>query len=360
MVTGDLSPAYGLANPPFGVGHGRSLSHYVSGFTQNATPYQAFRYTSSTYDAYGLVGTMRLAWSLPPLFVSLPENPRPGIVGQRIPNSAGLLVVSEHPAYAQAVLDAALPAITAFARLRPLDLAVDHQSLTVQQVPGADGLTPYMEDLAIVAGSINRERGLSGFAVPAPVGVGWYGFPGYQYVARDDRVLGAAPVVRHGTDDEALDLVVSPPGAALPALGFAHRYLTTSGSGSDTTTHTNHEYLVGLTLPVSFGRISMDWRGFAAPVMFFHPSFDQQHTIQCDDSEFAADVARPMLDFLTEMNPPPWCVYGTTMWFRPETPVGPEAVDWTIRFAAEFFARVSDRVWSRLGVPGNPFRPAWV
>ncbi len=261
-----LSPIDGLRCPPFGIGGQRRVSEHLTGVTSTGVPYQGFNYTSSAYDLYAGVATVRLAMCLPPFFVSLPDHPRDNITGMQIPNQVGMLVVAADVAYGQAVLEGSLMALREFARHRPLDLAIDGDSLTAIQVPlGAEALRAYCEDMAMVAQTISGNQALRQFQVPREPGQGFYGYPGSMYVERDDRLLADAPVTRVGSDHQAIAVIAMPPYQGLQAVGFTHTYQTTSYDGTTTTTQTHQEHLVSLRLPFAFGRLGVDWRGPGRP-----------------------------------------------------------------------------------------------
>ncbi len=349
------SPLDGLHCPPLGLGFQRRVGGHLTGTTSGGFPYQGFDYASTAYDEYGGVATLRLGLCLPAFFVSLPENPRVGIAGVQVPNQAGLLVVAESLAFGRAVLDGSLVTIREFARRRALDLAIDGDSLTAIQVPlGAEALREYCEDMALVARSISVDPELRRFAVPRKAGQGFYGFPGSTYVHRDDRLLADVPTTHRGSDNQALDIVAMPAQRGVQGVGFRHHYQTTSYNGTTTSTTTHASYFVRVLLPFRFGRFGFDWRGFADPLMLFVPSFERNHQISADDNTFAAEVARPMLDWLATVGPPSFVIQEQTMWFSLKVQPSPSAVEWCASFAFEFFDRVSDRVWQRLGRSGNP------
>ncbi len=349
------TPLDGLNCPPFGMGTGRRFSGQVLGYSDTGIPYQAFDYDSSTFGAYGAVGAMRIPVSLPPFFASLPTNPRPGVVGFQVPNDAGLLLVTEDESFGWAVVEHLLPSLTAFARRRPLDIAIDGDSLTVQQIPtGAPAVHAYMNDLAVVAQAVAAAAGpLSRFQRPKVPGLSFYGRPDWAYLPRDDRILATAPVTR-GRGSRTSDLVVSPSSGGVQTVGFTHSFEVTVSSGDSQSTRTDHEYVTQTSLPFQFGRVAVDWRGFAAPLIFHLPEFDDSHTVYADDRPFATEVCRPLLRWLASMNPPPFAIQGGYVWMRPPTKPDIEAVEWCHRFVLEFFARVSHKVWHHLGLPGNP------
>jgi hypothetical protein len=348
-------PLDGLRCPPFGIGFERSIAEHTTGVTSTGIPYQGFDYASTLYGKYAGVATMRLSSCLPAFFVSLPDNPRAGITGVQVPNLAGLLVVAESLAFGQAVLDGSLVAIREFARRRALDLAIDGDSLTAIQVPlGSDGLRAYCEDMSLVAASISADPELTRFVVPREPGQGFYGFPGSVYAARDDRLLATLPVRLSGNDHQALDIVALPPARGVQAMGFRHRFQTTTYDGTTVTITNQDDHYVSVSLPFPFGRFGFDWRAFGHPLMLFVPAFEHKHQISADNSSFGSDVARPMLDWLIAMEPPRFGIQDHTMWFTLKQSPTPEVVAWCASFAVEFFDRVELPVWQRLGFAGNP------
>jgi hypothetical protein len=350
------SPLDGLRCPPFGLGFERTIADHQRGVTSTGIPYQGFDYASTMCDKYAGVATMRLAMCLPAFFVSLPENPRAGIAGVQVPNRAGLLVVADSLAYGQAVLDGSLVEIREFARRRALDLAIDGDSLTAIQVPlGSDGLRAYCEDMAMVAQTISSNETLRRFTIPREPGQGFYGYPGALYVERDDRLLADSPITRNGHDHRAINVIAMAPRQGLQAVGFTHWYRTTSSdSDGNATTTTHQEHLVSLRLPFAFGRIGVDWRGLGDPIMLFAPAFEKNHQVSADDSEFGGDVVRPMIDWLSVMEPPSFAIQGSGMWFSLGTVPSPQTTQWCAAFALEFFDHVVTAVWQRLGYPSNP------
>ena len=349
------SPLDGLHCPPFGMGFERSFADHTTGVTSTGIPYQGFDYTSTLYEKYAGVATIRLSMCLPAFFVSLPQNPRAGITGVQVPNQAGLLVVAESLAFGQAVLDSSLLTIREFARRRALDLAIDGDSLTAIQVPlGSDGLRAYCEDMAIVAASISATTELQRFVVPPEPGQGFYGYPGSVYVPRDDRLLANLPGNRNGSDHQALDIIAMPPHRGVRAVGFRHRYQTTTYDGNVVTTTNQDDQYVSVALPFRFGPFGYDWRGFSRPLMLFVPTFEDRHQISAEDNRLAADVARPMLNWLLAMNPPSFGIQDQTMWFSlPQAPT-PQVTQWCASFAVEFFEHIDLAVWQRPGFAGNP------
>jgi len=333
----------------------RRVSQHRTGFTSAGIPYQGFTYTSSLYNEYAGVATLRLAMCLPPFFVSLPDNPRVGIAGLQIPNQVGLLAVASDAMYGQAVLDGSLMAIREFARHRALDLAIDGDALTAVQVPlDPQALRDYCEDMAMVAATISGNEALRRYEVAREPGQGFFGYPGSFYVERDDRLLIDAPVTRVGSDHRAVDVMALAPDEGLRSVAFTHRYETTSTSDGTTTTQTHQEHVVALRLPFVFGALGIDWRGLGDPLMLFAPEFERSHTVSAEDNQFAGEVLRPMLGWLTAMNPPSLAIKGSGMWFSLSAAPTPQTAQWCSDFAAEFFERVPVRVWQRLGYPSNP------
>ena len=86
-------------------------------------------------QGYGRIVTLRLDHAMPALFVSLPDHPRSGIAGLRIPNRAGLLVVCDDPGFAEAVLEVVQPALVRWARQYPINLSIDGDSLVSVGAP---------------------------------------------------------------------------------------------------------------------------------------------------------------------------------------------------------------------------------
>jgi hypothetical protein len=349
------SPIDGLRCPPFGLGGQRKVTEHVTGMTSAGIPYQGVNYTSSAYNLYGGVATVRLGMCLPPFFVSLPDHPRDNIAGIQIPNQVGILVVAADARYGQAVLDGSLAAIREYARHRPLDLAIDSDSLTAIQVPlGAEALRAYCEDMAMVAQTISNNQALRQFQIPREPGQGFYGYPGSVYVERDDRLLADAPITRGGTDHQGLAVIAMPPYQGLQAVAFTHSYQTSSYDGTTTTTQTHQEHLVSLRLPFVFGRVGVDWRGLGDPIMLFAPEFERHHQVSADDNQFGGEVVRPMIDWLMQMDPPGFAIQGSGMWFSLKTAPTPQTTQWCAAFAKEFFDHVVTAVWQKLGYPGNP------
>ena len=349
------SPLDGLRCPPFGIGFQRRITDHSAGLTSTGIPYQGFDYTSTLYQKYAGVAALRLSMCLPAFFVSLPQNPRAGITGVQIPNRAGLLVVAESLAFGQAVLDCSLVEIREFARRRALDLAIDGDSLTAIQVPlGAEGLQAYCDDMALVASSISADPDLQRFVVPREAGQGFYGYPGSTYVDRDDRLLTTLSVRLSGSNHQALDIIAMPIERGIQAIGFRHRYQTSTYNGDVATTSTHDAYYVAVSLPFWFGRFGFDWRHFADPLMLFVPSFEAKHQISADINDFGADVARPMLDWLSTVSPPAFAIQERSFCFSLRVAPTPRTVDWCSKFVLEFFDHVEDRVWQRLGYPANP------
>jgi hypothetical protein len=354
------SPLDSLHCPPFGTGFQRRVSEKTTGTTSGGIPYQGFEYSSTAYKEYAGVATLRLSICLPPFFVSLPQNPRAGIAGVQVPNQAGLLVVADSLEFGQAVLDGSLVAIRAFAQRRALDLAIDGDSLTAIQVPlGTEGLRAYCEDMALVGQSISSDPALRRFVVP-PIrerGMTFFGYPGTIGVDRDDRLLANLPTTPAGDSHQALDVLVTPPGGGLQAIGFRHHYEVHGYAGDVPTMYAMDVFLVTIPLPFRFRRFGMDWRGFGRPLMLFAPAFEANHQISADLHDFGGDVARPLLNWLMAMNPPPFAIQEGSFWFTLPAAATPATVEWCRAFAVEFFDHLEDRVWHGLGYRGNPLEP---
>jgi hypothetical protein len=332
------------------------VTEHVTGVTSAGVPYQGLNYASSAYNLYGGVATVRLEMCLPPFFVSLPDHPRAGIAGFQIPNQVGMLVVAADAAYGQAVLDGSLAAIREFARHRPLDLAIDSDSLTAIQVPlGEEALRAYCEDMAVVAQTISGNQALRQFQIPRESGQGFFGYPGSLYVERDDRLMSDAPITRNGANHQVVNVIAMPPEQGLQAVGFTHLYEITSSSGDATIVTTRHEeHLVALRLPFAFGRLGINWRGQGDPIMLFAPEFEKHHQVSADDNQFGGEVVRPMIDWLMQMDPPGFAIQGSGMWFSLKTAPTPQTTQWCAAFALEFFEHVATSAWQRLGYPSNP------
>jgi hypothetical protein len=145
-----------------------------------------------------------------------------------------------------------------------------------------------------------------------------------------------------------------PPHRGVQAVGFRHRYQTTTYDGNVVTTTNQDDQYVSVALPFRFGPFGYDWRGFSRPLMLFAPAFEDRHQISAEDNRLAADVARPMLDWLLAMNPPSFGIQDQTMWFSlPQAPT-PQVTEWCASFAVEFFDHIDLPVWQRLGFAGNP------
>jgi hypothetical protein len=358
-MTQSLMPSLldSLRCPPFGLGFKRSITHHSTGVTSYGIPYQGFEYSSTVYDEYAGVATVRLSMCLPSFFVSLPQNPRAGIAGVQVPNQAGLLVVADSLAFGQAVLDGSLVAIRAFAGRRALDLAIDGDSLTAIQVPlGEPGLRAYCDDMAIVGQSISADAGLRRFIVPR-TREAFFGYPGSISVDRDARLLMYLPTASAGSDNQAVDITVMPPDRGVQAIGFRHHYQTTSHDGTNTTTSNHSAHYVTVSLPFRFGRLGFDWRNFADPLMLFVSSFEAKHQISADNNEFGGNVVRPMLEWLSAVDPPAFVISENAFWFKLPAAPTPQIVDWCSKFVFEFFDHVDARVWYRLGYPANPLGP---
>ena len=211
--------------------------------------------------------------------------------------------------------------------------------------------------MALVASSISADPDLQRFVVPREAGQGFYGCPGSTYADRDDRLLTNLPVRLSGSDHKALDIIAMPGERGIQAIGFRHRYQTSTYNGTVVTTSNHDDYYVTVSLPFRFGRFGFDWRHFGDPLMLFVPSFEVKHQISADINDFGADVSRPMLEWLSAVNPPAFAIQENAFWFKLPAAPTPRIVDWCGTFVFEFFDHVEARVWNRLGYPANPLGP---
>jgi hypothetical protein len=342
----------GLNCPPFGQGYRRTVLDQIVGKTRLGVPFQAVRYaTDAGGDPYGRVVALRLDHPMPPLFVSLPDHPRPGIVGLRIPNQTGLLVVSPDAEFADAVLEVAQPLLVRWAKRYPINLSIDGDSLVGTGAPvDPDGLLEHLEALDDIAAALSHAPSLDRFTIAKPSGLSFYQRPAWVYRPRDDSIMAGAEIARSGYDHEAVD-VVDIPERGLWFTGFTHRYKTQQSSGKSTSTQQHDDPVGQMLLPFRFGSFANRWKGYGDPLAFFGSLDD--YAFSSPDAMFATTIVRSMTDFLSAAAMPPFAIVLDRIHIRPasNSPEEYERLAWTF---AEFLSLVPDVIWRGTGLATSP------
>ncbi len=351
VETPSLEAVAGLNCPPFGLGFSRTVRDQVIGTSGLGVPFQALRYGADGSSDYSRVVLLRLTHPMPPLFVSLPDHPRPGVVGLTIPNSAGLLVVSPVPGFAHAVLEVAQPLFVRWAKRYPISLSIDGDSLVATGAPVAlDELDTYVEALDDIAAALNAAPSLGRFTATKPLGLSFYGRPTWVYRARDDSILVGAQVSRAGSGHRGLD-VVDIPERGLWFTGLVHAYEVDSGDADSGTV--NHRDPVGqMLLPFPFGVLANRWRSYGAPLAFFGADL-ASYSFSAPDPAFATEVVQATRDFLAGAQLPPFAIDGSRVHIRPRVADPQEYARLAWSFA-EWFSLLPESIWQRAGLSANP------
>lgn len=342
----------GLNCPPFGQGYSRRVLDQIVGATRLGVPFQAVRYETDTHREYGRIVTLRLDHAMPALFVSLPDHPRSGIAGLRIPNRAGLLVVCDDPGFAEAVLEVVQPALVRWARQYPINLSIDGDSLVSVGAPvPPDQLLAYVEALDDIAAALSAAPSLDHFSATKPATLSFYQRPAWVYRPRDDSIMAGAQISQAGFDHQAVD-VVDIPERGLWFTGFTHRYKTRHSSGKSSSVQ-QHAVPVGqMLLPFGFPVFANQWNGYGDPLAFFGPGFDD-YAFASPDPVVATTIVESMRDFLSTADLPAFAITGNRVHVRPRA-AQPDEFERLAWMFAEFFSYVPAVIWRDLGRAGSP------
>ncbi len=349
----DERAIFGLNCPPFGQGYGRTVIDQVVGTSGLGVPFQALRYAKDGATDYARVVLLRLSHAMPPFFVSLPDHPRPGVIGLTIPNRVGLLVVSPDPDFANAVLEVTQPMLVRWAKQYPINLSIDGDSLVATGAPvDPDRLNAYVEALDDIAAAINGSPSLARFTAKKPPQLSFYQRPGWIYRTRDDSILVGAQVATAGTGHRGVD-VVDIPERGLWFTGFIHAYETESSNSDGGSSTTHHRDPTGqMLLPFPFGVIGNGWRKLGEPLAFFGPGLSR-YTFSSPDPAFASAVVNSTRDFLASAQLPKFALTNSRLHvsLTSSEPGEYERVAWSF---AEWFSLIPDQIWQRLGLPTSP------
>ena len=347
-----IAAVYGLNCPPFGQGYRRKVIDQIVGATGLGVPFQAVRYESQTHTEYARIVTLRLSHPMPAFFVSLPDHPRPGIVGLQIPNSVGLLVVAEDADFGNAVLEVVQPALVRWAKSYAISLSIDGDSLVATGAPVApDDLLAFVEALDDLAKAISEAPSLDRFVKPKPAALSFFERPTWFYRNRDDSIMAGAQISKAGFDHEAVD-VIDIPERGLWFTGFTHRYKTRHSTGKSTTTQQHNDPIGQMLLPFRFGVFANKWNGYGDPLAFFGDDIDE-YAFSSPDAVLATTIVTHLRDFLAGARLPAFVIDRDRVHIKPAapTPAEFERLAWMF---AEFFSLVPDFIWRDLGLPGNP------
>jgi hypothetical protein len=321
------------------------------GATRLGVPFQAVRYETDTHREYGRIVTLRLDHAMPALFVSLPDHPRSGIAGLRIPNRAGLLVVCDDPGFAEAVLEVVQPALVRWARQYPINLSIDGDSLVSVGAPvPPDQLLAYVEALDDIAAALSAAPSLDHFSATKPATLSFYQRPAWVYRPRDDSIMAGAQISQAGFDHQAVDVVGIPSrDSGSQGSRTATRHVTARASRPRCSSTPVGQML----LPFGFPVFANQWNGYGDPLAFFGPGFDD-YAFASPDPVVATTIVESMRDFLSTADLPAFAITGNRVHVRPRAAQPDEFERLTWMFA-EFFSYVPAVIWRDLGRPAAPF-----
>lgn len=365
IETPDLGITVGLNVPPFGVGFGRRVDDQVIGRSRSGVPFQAFRYWSDSFRSDGYVLAMRLPKSLPGLYAFPASTPRAGVTG-RVVTTAPLQVVTTDLDFGTAAWQGmAGPMSTqphdSKGRPLPVDLGIDHTNLVMLHAPrDAQDLAGAVEWLAGVHAGLTSSGAMGWDGPVPPTYLSFQGRDSWEYVPRDDSMLGYVEHSGGGHSHEAVDIVKSD-NFGLPFIRLTHNWQTThtrTDSEGRTSTYTeNHtEHLCQFRTAFPFREMSVNWGIFGGNrVQFESSAFNEAFKVRCPIPRFASDVFHPrQLEYFMKHRPMPFAI----------TPDGsirlgagdwqPGQIAWVSDFLRGFFARVPDFTWKELGVWPRP------
>ncbi len=353
-----VAVAYGLNQPPFGMGFGRGVDDLVEGTTRAGVPFRAFEYAVQGYGSPGYVVTMPIGPSLPPFFMMRPERPRAGVTGVRLPGGEPYLVVASNPAFAEAALQRAGTHLQTCGSQQFLDVSIDGTQLVALGAPKEPAeLPPFLENLAFVATG-QQQAQLDEFAVAAPPAeMSFTTHPEWVYRPNDPGALEQVSVTRGGHSHEARDVIYSSVDE-IPFVALTHHWKTdrtetsTDANGNTSTrvvTDNHVEQVMELVLPFPFMTMSVNRRGGGEKVAFEKESFNRAYTVRAASPRFASDVFHPrQIEYVERFRPPPFLIQNGRMYVTYDGTL-PLIEAWQA-FAEGFFGRVPAFTWKELGV----------
>ncbi|WP_432558767.1 hypothetical protein [Granulicoccus sp. GXG6511] len=353
----DISAAYGLNSPPFGLGNTRVVKDMVTGEI-DGVGFRVLNYHAGRFG--GRVAVFRLPRAYPALQVADAAElaagsgvGTPGIVGRGM--SGDLRFGAAFAPIVDPVLDAhpTLPPDAV--------LTVDGEHLTITRLPDrAEDMEPVLRTGAAVVRAIDRRADrLARFPVPmVPRELSVHRHPEWTFRERDDALLHR---VRHTTDgfDHQARRVIFRIDGPLPFVALSHHWKTrhtrTNSKGETRTVILSHnEDLFEITAPAGFLDLSINAWSMRGVIRFEGIRFNQDFKVRSPHPKFAHDVIHPrMMEFLEARRPPAFSIEGGRI--RPVVAHGVRNVANTLEFFEQFFARVPSFVWKDLGHPVSPF-----
>lgn len=316
ITSPDISIAYGLNRPPFGVGFQRSVDDQIVGAAPDGTPFSAFRYRSSEWSTSGYVVAMPLGRSLPPTEIT----------------ASG-----------------------------PWRVQVDHAWIVLVEAPkDAESLERAIVELAELRGGVLASSGPDVIGPPPPPGLSFHERPWWRYVPRDDSFLDYVSHTRGGRNHQAHDIVHSE-NAGLPFVRLRHDWETTRtvrDSEGRTRTEVDHhsEVLCEFRAAFPFRPLSVNWGWLGKTQEFELEAFNDRCKVRAPDARFASHVIHQrQMDYLLSLGRPSFTIeadgrilVGDARGWEPTD------IDRADQLLRGFFARVPDYVWKELGAWPRP------
>ncbi|MBB1516509.1 hypothetical protein H5398_11095 [Tessaracoccus sp. MC1679] len=354
VTSPSIAIAYGLNVPPFGMGFKRSVDDQIIGRASDGTQFSAFRYKCSQWKSGGYVVTVPLGRSLLPAEVFHGPAPKLSLPGQTMVLGE-LTAAAGDPAYAEALVEAAAPALTG-----PYRVTVDGEHLVLVDAPKeADGLAAAVEQLAATRARILASPAATFKAPLPPPSLSFYGRPDWTYVPRDDSYLQLLDHSGGGRNHQAHDIIFSD-NDGLPFLRLRHEWETThtrTDAQGRTHTETRHhsEELCEFRTTFPFQDLSVNWELLGPSQKFEWEDFNRRYKVRTPAPRFASDVMHQrQMEYLMAGNAPKFAISGDRIMVGGGGSWEPEDIDAASRFLHGFFARVPDFVWRQLGAWPRP------
>lgn len=347
------SVAFGLNNPPFGIGTTREVDDQVVGSTSRGIPFQAFRYESSAIAGRGYVVTMRLPKSLPEFYLMPPTQLRPLIQGSQLSTSPWVAVATD-PAFGADVLAAITAPALRMAQRQAVDLSIDHDQLVALHAPRAVAdLRNFVDALAEIHSAITWLDLNAAAGDPPPNHLSVYRRPHWVYETQNDDFLDYVATTDGGHSHQARDIIHSH-NFGLPFIALHHKWLVTRSSGKHTRTERREEFLLEFRLPFPFFPISVNSGGGHRVRLELH-AFNDQYDIRCSNPRFAYDVLHPrQIEYVMATAPLPFRILADGRIEVETDSAGPAVIDFMSDFLRGFFGRVPDFAWQELGAWPRP------
>ena len=354
VTSPDISVAFGLNVPPFGLGFKRSVDDQILGRASDGTAFSAFRYRCSAWRSDGYVVTMPLGRPLPPAEIVHASDTKLGLPGQTMALGP-LSATAGDGAYARTLVDAAAPALTG-----PYRVTVDGDHIVLIDAPkDADELAAAVEQLAATRARVLASPAATLTAPPPPPSLSFYGRPAWTYVPRDDSYLQLLDHSSGGRNHQAHDIIFSD-NDGLPFLRLRHEWETThtrTDAQGRTHTETRHhsEELCEFRTTFPFGDLSVNWELFGAAQKFEWEEFNRRYKVRSANPRFASDVMHQrQMEYLMGRRAPRFAIDGDRILVGDGGHWDPDDIDAASAFLHGFFARVPDFVWQQLGAWPRP------